>query len=54
MDCGTLTPSTATVFLMPYLSKFNTSLRPSTTIIASEVCMLGPAGNLSSPYSEIS
>ena len=54
IDWGTLTPSTATVFLIPYLSKFKTSLRPSTTIIASEEWILGPAGKWSSPYSEIS
>ena len=37
-------PSTAIVFLIPYLSRFNTSARPSTIIIASEFSMFGPAG----------
>ena len=49
---GTLVPSTATVFLIPHFSRFSTSARPSTMMIASESSTLGPAGSRSSPMED--
>ena len=51
MVAGTLVPSTATAFLMPYLRRVMTSARPSTMMMASESRTFGPAGIRSGPIS---
>ena len=51
---GTFVPPTATEFFIPYRSRFSTSARPSTTIIASESVTLGPHGISSLPKKIIS
>jgi len=49
IDFGTLVPSTAIEFFTPYFRRLSTSALPSTTMIASESPMFGPAGSFSAP-----
>src|SRR3989454_10629295 len=51
---GTFVPSTAIAFLIPDRSRFRTSCRPSTMIMASLSATFGPAGSRSAPNDTIS